>query len=429
MDTIPITYPQEFIYRVIESLGPRAPSLQLPVALHVRGSIDIKRFELAAAELVARHPILCARLDMSNGDLVQRRCERKPQFEVIEMLGATSRKVDAILSARADELFDLFSECPLRISLVFTAPDEGYLLLVGHHMFIDQVGLKIIIQEYLDLYSIPLATRAGENKNAASRGYFDYAALESRMVQDGTFSTMARYWTDALANADPELRIPGRPVDPQQQSLGSIPFRIEKEPFATFHARARQLRVTPFALVTAAVFDALRKFTPQDNLLLSVVADTRGQDFRRTVGTFANLLLVSQTKRDSGMGESAVQQVFRDIMEGIVKFVPFSFFSAEVPWLRKRLDKGFSTNDVYLNYMSPTFPDEALHQLSGSEFSPFPLTCRAQSASIPYHGISLSFILTQEKDSLSGFLQYETAIVDTDMAHSIKASWIKTLTG
>lgn len=425
VDAVPVSYAQKFIYQVLEQLGSRAPMLQLAACTRIRGPVDQLPFAAAAAALASRHPILCSRLELGHGDVFQRQVGGTPSVEVLQVDGGTSQQVDNVLSARADEPLDLFRENPFKVVVARTGPDEAVLMLLAHHMYADAAALRALLDQYLELiFGDPAHLREASRSDEDS-GYLSYARREQRMIEDGTYLRRVKYWLDYLEQADTGIELPGRGPDPALQSAASIPFSLGLESLRTFAGSARRLGVTPFALATAAIFHSLREAAPQRDLMLSVVVDDRSADFKRTIGTFADVIVIRQREQDSGLTDTAVRSVYRDILRGMKDRVPSMYLADHIGWLGQRYAKGFAVNEVSVNYV-PMANRNAL--FDGYEVSRYDLTAR-RYPDTPYHGVVMRWLVTAGRDSLFGSVVYDSALVRPQAAQAIADSWVSALCG
>lgn len=421
-DALPLAYSQKFVHEMMQTLGPRATLLQLDTCVRITGSIDVECFDRAAAALVARHPILCSRLAVDGDRLVQREGGRTPSFEVVAVEGGPDQ-VDVVLSARADEPLDLFRENPFRVVLARTRPDEAFLMMLAHHMVLDATGMKILLDEYLELVLNDSAGITAAPRNHSTPGFFAFVRQEQRMVEDGTFARRARYWLGYLDEADPTLRLADRGPDPALASFSSVPLRLDGEGFQAFADRARRLGVSHFALAAAAIFQSLRTVTAQHDLLLQVVTDTRRRPFNQTIGQFADRFVLRQRERPSELNDAAARAVHRDVILAMRNQISLPHFARQVDWLDKRESREFSMAEVYVNYLSTVADPTRFSGLAEHEISPFYLTARAQPSGIPYYGVLLHWEIVPGKHALSGCLRYESALVTSPVADAVMAAW------
>lgn len=431
MEAVPLTNAQKFIYRVLAGLGPSAPLLQLATCLRVTGPVDAGCFERAAAELVARYPVLCSRLDNSGGDVMQRQGDAAASVEFVEINGDTDRQADITLSARADEPLDLFRENPFRIVVARTGSTEAIVMFLVHHLFFDETAKQMLLAEYLHLALGDYRSVREVPRRGADHSFLAWAMKEQEMIADGTFARKARFWIDYLDAADPVLRLSGRAGDdPVVCSLSSVEFDLEPDQFQTFADRALRLGVTQFTLIANAIFYVLHDITDQDNIALSVVTDTRRPPFGRTIGQFAGTFPLLPPGHDVGLGDDSVRLVFKQTAKSIRNYVQNFCYSDQVGWLKERHARGYSMTDVLVDYVSWSrmIDLRGAAQTGGHQFSYFPLTARAHPQNIPYHGMVMKFALHSRRDALGGRLEYDSAVVPPRAADMVATALVRALT-
>ena len=428
MEAVPLTYAQKFIFRVQTQLGPFAPLLQLSSCVRVKGVIDTDRFERAASELVARYPVLCSRLDISTGEPMQRQVAAAPFFEIVDISGYTDHQADIMLSARADEPFDLFQENPFKIVLACVGPSDAILMLLVHHLFCDETAKEMLLGEYLALALGGSKSITDARRESDGNSFLALAIKEQNMISNGTFSRRIQHWVRYLDGVDPALRLPGRQAeDPAVSSLASMKFGLGRDRFQVFADRAHRLGVSQFALVANAIFHALREATAQDNILITVVSDTRRPPFDRTIGQFAGTFPIGQYSRDGGLGDNAARLIFRQIVKAVGNYVPNFCYENEIGWLKERHAKGYSMADVSVNYV-PRAADFKAAARDDGQVSLFPLTARARREDIPYHGMAIKFSFQPDKGTLGGLLEYDSVVVGHRTAEMMASSLLKALT-
>lgn len=416
MDAVPLTYCQKFVYDVVRNLG--LGSL-IADCVRITGPVEPRAFERAAERLTALHPVLGSRLEMSGGEPAQRQGYPAASVEFVDATGACQREVDRVLSERAYAPLDPFRQSPLRVVMVRAGARESFLALAVHHIFADEGALQALLEEYLSLaLGNPEGTAAAASDDG-DRGFLSYALAERKMIGDGAFRRQARYWADKYAHADPVLHVPGRGADPERQTLAATGFRIEGDSLHAFHDRARRLRVSPFVIAATAIFHALREVTGQDDILLTVVGDSRRPPFARTIGQFAAFHIISQAAEDGGLGDGAVRAVFEEVIQAMGNYVHHYACGNDIGWLGDRIEKGFTSTDAFVNFLPAgagsgqgiTFPEHIIshHDL---EASPPP-------SSVPYYGMVVGIGLRPEPGALSGMVHYESAIVKTEVAAMI----------
>jgi hypothetical protein len=387
--------------------------------VRIKGRIEPEAFERAAATLMTRHPILGSRLEPSDGEPLQWQVDTAPSFKLLDTENLNYQLIDRLLSEEADAPVDLFSENPFRVVLAPAATDRAFLLLTGHHIFLDGVALPVLLGEYLSLTQDGGKHEATISWDSGARSFLSYAGAEQQMISDGSFSRMTQYWAEQHSESDPTLHLSARGPEPATQSRSAVSFTIEQDSFQKFSERARKLQVSHFALASTAVFHALREVTGQDRIAFTTIVDTRRPPFDRTIGNFAGLHLMKQDAKDGGMSDEAVRTVFEGIIKAIADYVPPALYANEIERLSKRLEKEFSLTETVVQYLPTRSAVGRAYTSHGYEVAPVRLTARAQSANTPYYGLVLNVAMIPQPNSLSGWMTYEKAIVGSDTAQSI----------
>lgn len=417
----PLTRFQEIMYNKSTRAVPTTRMMQLGVCVKFSGETETAIFAHAASSLAARHPILCARLDGKIGELIQRYSDSPPSFEVIDV-GADDQAAVAALSARADEPIDLFRENPFKIVVARVRHHVAFVLLVGHHVFIDDFALQQLLTEYVDLVVNPsrLAEEEPASWDSGDRSFFSYCREQDRMSRDGTFDKNGRYWLKYLAETDPILHFPGRPRDPDFQNLAGINFDLTPAEMRTSLQRAAELHVSHFALVVSAIFRVISHESCQENITLTIVYNARRPPYDRTVGQFAEAFLLNQSglARAGKPADQQIKTTYGDIMKAIKNYVSAPQFADGLPWLVERGDKNFSSSDVYVNYISRMAALDSDGECQ-YEISYVPLTGRMKPAQSAYYGVVMSFTFRPIQDSLLGRLDYETSLINASLAQKI----------
>jgi len=424
MMPVPLTYSQRFMYDLY-SRGAR--SLQIPMCVRIKGHTDPEDFKRAAASLAARNPIMTSRLELIDGEPTQRQGDQAVSVEFLDITGSPDPQAAGLLLAQADAPVDLFRDSPFRFVVARVGADEVLFMLVGHHLYIDLTGLRGLLIDYLNLLTgRPLSTPATPQLEA-DRSFLAYAIAEQKMISEGIYAKRGQYWASRLSEADPALHFPGRGADPQHQSPSTVTFKLDGDSYQEFSDRARRLRVSHFALASTALFHGLRQATGQDNILLSLIIDTRRPPFHRAFGNFVGTSYIQQRASDAGASEESIRAVSREIALSIANYVPQSVFSSEVGWMGERLAKKFSTTETHVNYAPVRSSISSIFKNSSCEIEYFSLKGRDLRPRLPYMGVVLDIKMFPTPGALSGSIGFETAVVTPDIAQGIVSTMLSSL--
>jgi len=395
--------------------------LQLAVCVRLEGPIEAETLRQAAVHLSARYPILCSRLDVNEGDLIQRQDGGTISLEVID-IPDDEEQASKLLSAEADRPLDLFQSNPFRIILGVVRPGTAFLMLVAHHIFVDEFALQRVLAEYLKHVFDPEGIKGASAAIEKDHAFLTWRLQQEKMSRDGTYARKAEYWLKYLAGADPTIHLPGRPADPPLQKLASIPFELDPSKTERSFNHARKLGITHNALLVSAIFHTLREVTGQGDITLALTSSARRPPFGQTIGQFAESSLVRQRSRGNKPDSRVTQLLFRDIVSGIKNYIPHSYFVEQLDWLKLRWDKKFTMSDVHVNYLPREAELDGIAARAGYRVSRFELVDRAAPAQPSYYGVVLGFSLRPRDNILRGALLYESAIIDAQLAREITTS-------
>src|SRR5829696_877481 len=136
------SYPLSFAqYRLwfLHQLEPQSVAYNLPVAIRLKGRLDVQSLERALSELVRRHESLRTRFAVEAEQPVQV-IVSDPKFSVahITVTAATETEREAevtrLIDREVDQPFDLQAGALFRASLLRVNAEEHVLVLTIHHI-------------------------------------------------------------------------------------------------------------------------------------------------------------------------------------------------------------------------------------------------------------------------------------------------------
>ncbi|MGA9491149.1 MAG: amino acid adenylation domain-containing protein, partial [Mycobacterium sp.] len=283
-----------FAYRVD---GP-SPVNNIPFAARLTGPWDIDALIAAVGDVVARHEIL--RTTYIDVDGVPYQVVGAPaELAVRRADGGGKAWLDGQLDAERRHCFELDREWPIRVA-VLRAGGEHVLSLVVHHIASDHWSAGVLFADVITAYR---ARRDGDAPSWAPLRvqYADYAAWQRTFLGEpgGLESAVAAeqrdYWTRQLAGLpeDSGLR-PDFPRPSLPSGDGeSVTFRIDATTRAKLADRCRELGVTEFMALQAAVAVVLHKAGSGADIPLGTpVAGRTEAELDQLIGFFVNILVL-----------------------------------------------------------------------------------------------------------------------------------------
>ncbi|HUB56150.1 MAG TPA: amino acid adenylation domain-containing protein [Mycobacterium sp.] len=290
-----------FAYRVE---GP-GPVNNIPFAAKLTGPWDVEAMIAAVGDLVARHEILHTSYLEIDGVPYQ---VVAPVTEIPVRCAAGDGDdwLQSQLDIERRHCFELDSEWPLRVALLRTADasHEQVLSLVVHHIAADHWSAGVLFADLLTAYR---ARRAGEAPAWAPLRvqYADYATWQGALLGEGgqespVATTQREYWIRQLAGLpeDTGLR-PDLPRPPVPSGAGeAVEFRIDSATRAKLAERCRELGITEFMLLQAAVAVVLHKAGGEVDIPLGTpVAGRTEAELDQLIGFFVNILVLRNDLR------------------------------------------------------------------------------------------------------------------------------------
>jgi non-ribosomal peptide synthetase component F len=274
------THQQESLW-FIHQLDPASTVYHLPYVLRLRGPVDIAALERAMLALISRHEALRTRFVELDEDF---------------SLPMTDLTVDGVTRWAADQIqrpFDLAAGPLFRAAAARLAPDEHALVLVIHHIIADGWSLRIMADEFSQLY----AAEAGRGEAQLASLHVqpaDHAAWQRARLDDAELDRQVAYWREALADL-PTVDFPtDRPRPARPTGAGaSLRHQIPDDVATAARDFARRNQVSFLAVMQAALLIVLHRYTGQDDLTIgSVFSGRTHPELEPVVGYFVNTLVL-----------------------------------------------------------------------------------------------------------------------------------------
>ncbi|MEU2062596.1 amino acid adenylation domain-containing protein [Streptomyces sp. NPDC013455] len=236
------------------------------------GTLDREVFGRAAATTAARHASLRTVLREQDGEIVPVVLDRaEPEIVDVEHDGPDFEEfVRATAAERGRAPFDLTAAPPLRYLFV-TGTDRQAVVLVAHHVLLDGWAVGLLLNELFGTYR---ALKAGEPLPYTGPAPTTDALLRrhERDRTSGEWDRLADFWLKHLDGAPTVLEVPtDQPRPTVQDPAGDrIPLNLDKNLTILVEDRARELGITPFALLLASYGLTLSRWTGVDRLLVGV---------------------------------------------------------------------------------------------------------------------------------------------------------------
>jgi hypothetical protein len=312
----PLSYQQERLWS-LDRLDPGTVEYNVPLALRLRGALDVRALTASLGELVARHEALRTVFPREGDEPAQRVVEPQPfALPLDDLSGLPEGERDAGLRRLGREeaagAFDLARAPLVRGRLVRLAERDHVLLLTVHHIACDGWSVGLLVDELAQL----LEARASGRPSPLApveRRYADFAAWQRRWVEGDRAREQLDFWRERLAGMPPLELETDRPRPPVRSARGAgRDFRLEPPLVAELEALGRREGATLFMTLLAAFALLLARHSGQEDVGVgTAVANRPSAEFEKVVGFFANRVVL----RCDLSGEPTFRELLRRVRE------------------------------------------------------------------------------------------------------------------
>ncbi|MDF5722875.1 MAG: condensation domain-containing protein [Rhizonema sp. PD37] len=294
---LPLSFAQQRLW-FLDQLIPNNPFYNIPVALHLTGSLNLAAIEQTFNEIVRRHEALRTTFVMQSGQPIQViHSTRTIPLPIIDLrqLPQTQREIQArrLTNLEAQRPFNLSTDSLLVVKLLRLDETEYILLLNMHHIVSDGWSIGVLIQEIAALYTA-FANNQPSPLPELTIQYADFAYCQRQWLQGEVLQKQLGYWQKQLDGIS-MLNLPtDRPRLAVQTYQGARhPLQLSKSLSKALLALGHQEGVTLFITLLAAFQVLLFRYTQQEDIAIgSPIANRNRSEIEGLIGFFVNSLVL-----------------------------------------------------------------------------------------------------------------------------------------
>ncbi|MEM1207589.1 MAG: condensation domain-containing protein, partial [Acidobacteriota bacterium] len=282
----------------------------VPLALEIRGDLDVDALGRSLGEVVRRHGVLRSRFEERDGGPVQ---VMLPPSEIpleVEDLGAGAAALEAWLASEAATPFDLETGPVLRARLAQPESERHVLVLHLHHIACDGWSLEVLVQELGAVYGAILRGEPSPLPDLPVQ-FGDFAAWEAEQLDGGSMEEPLAWWRDRLAGLEASTEIPAdRPRPRMQTYRGSVAqHRVSRGLSEGLRELARARGETPFVVLLAGFKALVSRYSGRVDVAVGAPSSGRRRtELEGLVGFFIDtLVLRTDLSSDPTFGEIAAR--------------------------------------------------------------------------------------------------------------------------
>ncbi|MBW4500872.1 MAG: amino acid adenylation domain-containing protein [Scytonema hyalinum WJT4-NPBG1] len=297
-DFHPLSFGQRQLW-FIHQLAPDTPAYNIPIAIKLKGCVNVTALTQSLNEIIRRHEVLRTNFALKEGDPVQvikQAATLSLSIEDLRELSESDRTKEAqrLATDIATQAFDLSCQLLLRGLLLRLADQEYRLLLTLHHIVSDAWSIGVFIRELAALYEAFDRGKPSPLPELPIQ-YVDFAYWQRQTLQGERIQSLLAYWKQQLGGKLPVLNLPtDRPRSPLQTFKGGqatlvLPHTLT----AALKNLSYQEGVTLFMTLLAAFKTLLYRYTGQTDILVgSPIASRNRAEIEPLIGFFVNVLVL-----------------------------------------------------------------------------------------------------------------------------------------
>ena len=314
-DEYPMSFAQQRMW-FHNQLAPDTSLNNIPAAIRLKGSLNVKALKDSLNEIIRRHEVLRASFVTQNGVPHQVVApELKLDLPVIDLqhIAVNERETKATHKAREEALvpFDLSKGPMIRAKLLRLNSEDHIIVLSWHHIVSDGWSTGVLMMEVAQLYE-SFSNDQPSLLPELPIQYADFAQWQQEYLQGDVLAKQQDYWKNQLADSPPMLELPtDRPRPTAPVFYGAhLRFQLSKKISDALRAISRQEEATLFMTLLAAFKTLLHHYTGQKDLCVgSPIANRDQGETEGLIGFFVNVLAMRTKFYDNPTFRQLLQRV------------------------------------------------------------------------------------------------------------------------
>jgi hypothetical protein len=416
--TAPLSYSQQRLW-FLEQLQPGTALYHIPVAVRLRGELNVEALQSAIEKIIERHEILRSGFVIQEGRPIQR-IEPQVSFVIarIDVSAAPDPAKEAQVQAEqlARAPFQLDRPPLLRATLFHLAHHDSLLALTFHHITFDGASLALFVDEVETLY---LASQNHEEPALPPLEFqfADYAIHEQSSKREADAVELA-FWEKQLSGQTRPVDIPHRKPRPAVQAHrgAHCPLGFPADLSRKISLLCRQNGTTLFMTLAAGLSALAYRLTGLTDGSIGTAVANRSRESENLMGVFVNLVALRT--------DLSGNPTFTDVLKRQRNTALDAFAHSSVPFEavvdRTGRARDLSRSSLFQTLLVVRHQPSQLATLPGLELTAEPLDTGMSRT-------DLAFYLAETPGGITGTLEYDTDLFDRSEVEDLVARYARLL--
>ncbi|WEQ54976.1 amino acid adenylation domain-containing protein [Komagataeibacter nataicola] len=421
---LPLSFAQQRLWFLFRLEGPSA-TYNMPLSIQMDGPLSIAAMQTALGDVVARHESLRTVFPEVDGIACQQvLATEDPRCTVLlDHRHVAGHDLDRTLAAIAATPIDIANELPLRAFVLEVTPVRHVLVVLVHHIAADGWSMAPFARDLAQAYD---ARTAGTQPafTPLPVQYADYTLWQRTLLgnaddPDSLYAQQADYWQTTLAGLPECITLPTdrpRPAVSAYQGA-TVPLIIPPELAGRLGALGKASGTSVFMILQAALAVLLGKLGAGDDIAIgSPIAGRTETALENLVGFFVNTLVL----RTDLSGNPTITDLLAQVRERSLA----AYGHQDLPF-EKLVE---ILNPARAQNHHPLF--QVMLVLQNTTGTHLKLT-GLQAYELPVDNtvakFDLTFTLAEDKDGLTGEIEYDTALFDAETIKSMATRYLRVL--
>ncbi|HKV36668.1 MAG TPA: amino acid adenylation domain-containing protein, partial [Pyrinomonadaceae bacterium] len=421
-EAAPLSFAQERLW-FLHQLDPESTAYNVSIPLRITGRLNLPALSQSISEAVRRHESLRTTFEAVEGKPVQVTNEaHNLDLPIVDLtsLSESERQdvVRRLVREGSSRRFDLATGPLFQSALFQVGKEEHVLLVLLHHIIIDEWSKQLLVREVGEIYQIFDQGHVSSLPELPIQ-YADYAHWHRDTLRDEVLENELAYWRKQLDGSPEMLNLPvDRPRPPVMTYDGdALPIVVPELLTEKLRELTRSEGTSLFMTLLASFQMLLARYTGQDDIVVATpVAGRRSVDTESLIGFFINTLLVRSNLSGNPPVREAIDRVREVMLEAQThQDLPFEKIVGEL-----HPERSLSHGPLFEVMFVFTSKPRTLMEVQEISISLLELVPATEK-------FGLTFEVAEGFNGLSCLLSYRTDLFDRSTIDRMARHWVRLL--